>query len=102
MADILGQGLSPKDAIARLTACARQARYPELNRLQARYGEAAAEITTGTRWRMAQPDNFETGSSVLSVQVKTPEQLARAVAELEELAASPAWAGLWNLGSGND
>ncbi|MBG0790737.1 MAG: hypothetical protein H0S80_09595 [Desulfovibrionaceae bacterium] len=98
----LGQGLSPKDAIARLTACARQVRHPELGRLQARYAEAAAEITAGTRWRMAQPDNFETGSSELSVQVKTPEQLSRAARELTELAESPAWGKLWDLGSGNE
>lgn len=102
MPEVLGQGLSPKDAIARLTACARQARYPELNRLRARYDEAAAAITSGTRWRMAQPDNFETGASELSVQVKTPEQLAQAVKELAELAASPSWDRLWTLGSGNE
>lgn len=102
MPALLGQGLSPKDAIARLTGAAREARHPELNRLQSRYAEAASAITAGTRWRMAQPDNFETGSSELSVQIKTPEQLARAVKELEALAASPAWGRLWTLGSGDD
>ena len=102
MTAVLDQGLSPKDAIARLTACARQARYPELNRLQARYAETASEITAGTRWRMAQPDNFETGSSELTVQVKTPEQLSQAVTELNEMAGSSAWGKLWDLGSGNE
>ena len=99
---ILGQGLSPKDAIARLSAAARQARYPELSRLQDRFVSAAGEITTGTRWRMAQPNNFETGGSELTVQVKDADQLAQAVRDLERLAASPAWEKIWNLGSLND
>ena len=99
---ILAQGLSPKDAIARLAAAARQARHPELTRLHDRYGSEAAEITTSTPWRMTQPDNFETGGSELTVQVKNAEQLTKAVKALNELADSPAWAKIWILGSQND
>ena len=99
---ILAQGLSPKDAIARLAAAARQVRHPELTSLRDRYVSAAAEITTATPWRMTQPDNFETGSSELTVQVKNAEQLAEAARSLKELAESPAWAKIWVLGSQND
>ena len=102
MSAILAQGLSPKDAIARLTAAARQARHPELTRLKDRYAAVAAEITAGTKWRMNQPDNFETGGSELTIQIKDREQLARAVKDMGELAASPAWHKLWSLGSGNE
>ena len=100
MTALLSQGLSPKDAIARLTAAARQARYPELSRLQAKFTDAAGEITTGTRWRMVQPNNFETGGSELTIQVKDADQLRQAVKDLEDMAVSPAWDKIWNLGGG--
>lgn len=99
---ILSQGLSPKDAIARLSAVARQARYPELTRLQNQFTTASGEITAGTRWRMTQPNNFETGGSELTIQVKDAAQLAQAVKDLETLADSPAWDTIWTLGGQND
>jgi ParB family chromosome partitioning protein len=95
----LAQGLSPKDAIARLSTAARQARHPELTRLQERYAAIAAEITAGTKWRMNQPDSFETGGSELTIQIKNGEQLTQAVKDLENMAASTAWNKLWSLGS---
>lgn len=102
MTTILNQGLSPKDAIARLSAAARQARYPELSKLQDRFASAAGEITAGTGWRMTQPNNFETGGSELAVQVKDEDQLAQAVKDLEALAASSAWTKVWKLGNQDD
>lgn len=99
MDTVLIQGLSPKDAIARLSAAARQARHPGLTRLKDQYAAVAAEITAGTKWRMNQPDNFETGGSELTIQVKNAGQLAQAVQDLEGLAASPAWDKLWLPGS---
>ncbi len=100
--DIMKQGLSPKDAIARLAAAAKLIRYPELSKLQEKFATAAREITGGTRWRMTQPNNFETGVSELTVQVKDAAQLANAVKEMEALAASSAWEKIWNLGSQDD
>ncbi|BDQ35653.1 hypothetical protein SYK_00130 [Pseudodesulfovibrio nedwellii] len=102
MIKILSQGLSPKDTIARLANAARLARYPELTKLQDRFTAAAGEITGGTRWRMIQPNNFETGGAELTVQIKDAAQLKRAVAEMTDLADAPAWEKLWKLGSGND
>jgi len=102
MVKILSQSLSPKDAIARLANAARLARYPELTKLQDRFTAAAGEITAGTRWRMVQPNNFETGGAELTVQIKDAEQLKRAVEEMANLADAPAWEKLWKLGSGND
>jgi len=102
MDEVPTQGLSPKDAMARLTALARQARYPALSALQAEFDRAAREITAGTAWRMAQPNNFETGGSELAVQVKTPAQLAKALEDLKDVAAQPGWARLWNLGGSRD
>ncbi|NDV17876.1 hypothetical protein GO013_00395 [Pseudodesulfovibrio sp. JC047] len=99
---ILSQGLSPKDAIARLTTAARLARYPELTKLQDRFTAAAGEITSGTRWRMNQPNNFETGGAELTVQIKDAEQLERAVVEMADIAKASAWEKVWKLGSGND
>ncbi|QGY40834.1 hypothetical protein GM415_12090 [Pseudodesulfovibrio cashew] len=99
---ILQQGLSPKDAIARLTSAAKAARYPSLSRLQARFVEIAGELSTGTRWRLTQPNNFETGGAELSIQVKNAAQLADAVEQLQAMAGQSAWEKLWNLGGQDD
>lgn len=99
---IMGQGLSPKDTIARLTSAARIARYPELSSLQKRFSTAAQELTTGTRWRINQPDNFETGGAELTIQIKDATQLARAVKELETMAERSPWQEMWQLGGSND
>lgn len=102
MTNILQQGLSPKDAIARLCAAAKTARYPELSSLQNRFDRAATGITAGTRWRMAQPDNFETGGAELIIQVKNETQLTKAVEDLEIMAGVPTWREIWTLGGKND
>ena len=98
LTDILGEGLSPKDAIARLAGAARLVRYPHLSALQDDFNRAAREITAGTGWRLAQPNNFETGGAELSIQVRTPAQLAKAAEDLETMAGLSPWDTLWNLG----
>ena len=98
MHSMLGGDLSPKDAIARLCTAARQIRYPELTRLRDRFDGAARTVTAGTRWRLTQPDNFETSGAELTVRVKDAGQLAAAVEELNGLAGSPAWKDVFNPG----
>lgn len=100
--EILKQGLSPKDAIARLTAATKAHRYPELTSLQTTFSKAAREITAGTRWRMAQPNNFETGGAELTIQVKDAAQLEKAVKELDSMSTLSPWNDLWKLGGKND
>ncbi|MDD3313466.1 ParB N-terminal domain-containing protein [Pseudodesulfovibrio sp.] len=102
MADVPALGLSPKDAMARLVALARQTRYPALSALQAEFEETARELSAGTAWRVVQPNNFETGGAELTIQVKTPAQLARAVDDLDAMAAKPGWEKLWNMGGRRD
>lgn len=102
MTEILRQGLSPKDAIARLCAAARTVRFPELSTLQDRFVKLAGGLTAGTRWRMTQPNNFETGGSELTVQVKDAAQLERAVEELDTMAKASAWDEIWGLGGKHD
>lgn len=99
---IVAQGLSPKDGIARLTTAMKAARYPELSRLQDDFAKAAKELTAGTRWRMSQPNNFETGGAELTVQIKDADQLLRAVRELETMAGMSPWKTLWKLGGQHD
>jgi len=100
--DILKQGLSPKDAITRLTTAMKAARYPELSQLQDDFAKAARELTAGTRWRMNQPNNFETSGAELSVQIKNSSQLAKAIKELETMAGMSPWQTMWKLGGQND
>ncbi|MEZ7198403.1 hypothetical protein [Pseudodesulfovibrio karagichevae] len=102
MPALLDQGLSPKDAIARLCAAARQVRHPELSRLRERFEAAARTVTGGTAWKLAQPDNFETDGAELSVRVKDPDHLARAVEELQRMADNPAWKTVFHPGGDND
>lgn len=102
MNDILQQGLSPKDAIARLCTAAKTARYPKLNSLQEAFTKSAAEITAETRWRLTQPNNFETGGAELTIQVKDESQLHKAVQELESMARASTWKKVWGLGSTNE
>lgn len=102
MIDVLRQGLSPKDAIARLCSAARIARFPELSRLQDRFVNIAGGLTTGTRWRLVQPNNFETGGAELTIQVKDASQLERAVSDLETMAKASAWDEIWGLGGTHD
>ncbi len=102
LADTLSQGLSPKDAIARLTAGARLARFPHLATLQDDFNRAAREITAGTAWRVTQPNNFETGGAELSIQARNNDQLAKAVKDLETMAGLSPWTTLWNLGGKHD
>ncbi|WP_207262509.1 hypothetical protein [Desulfovibrio sp. Huiquan2017] len=102
MNDLLGQGLSPKDAIARLCAAARQVRHPELTRLRERFDAAARTVTAGTDWRLAQPDNFETDGAELSVWIKDRDQLAGAVEALRAMADNPAWETVFRPGGEHD
>jgi ParB family chromosome partitioning protein len=102
MTDVPVQQLSPKDAMARLAASAKSARYPSLSALEARFDAAARELAAGTRWRVSQPDNFETGGVELSVRIADPEQLGRALRELAAMADRPQWATLWTTDASND
>lgn len=100
--EILRQGLSPKDCIAKLTATVKNTRYPELSALQERFARAAREITAGSRWRLNQPNNFETGGAELTIQVKDAGQLAKAMEDLEAMSSDSTWNELWRLGGKND
>ena len=102
MTDILKQGLSPKDTIARLCTVAKAARYPELSRLQNTFTKAASELSAGTRWRVIQPNNFETGGAELTIQIKDKAQLKKAVQDLETMAGLSTWNEIWGLGGKND
>ena len=102
MAEIMKQGLSPKDTIARLCSAAKATRYPELTLLQDRFSKAARNISAGTKWQMLQPNNFETGGAELTIHVKDETQLKKAVKDLETMAGFPAWDEIWGLGGRND
>lgn len=100
------EGLSPKDAMAGLTALARAARYPALLRLETDSARLGREICAGTSWKITRADQFETPAVDLTVRVSRPDQLARAVADLAKAAASPLWPRLLGLaeadGTGGD
>nr|WP_231117011.1 ParB/RepB/Spo0J family partition protein [Pseudodesulfovibrio alkaliphilus] len=96
------RGLSPKDAMSRLAALAREARHPTLSAMQARFTAAASDLTTGTRWRITQPDHFETDGVELSARIASPDQLERAVRDLQIMAERPSWHQLWKATTDHD
>ena len=96
--ETLRADLSPKDAMARLTQAARRLRYPELTRMERDFEADVAAMAVGTAWRIAQPDQFESGNVELCVRVSSRNGLQRAVRDLNDL-ASPSrtgWDALWD------
>ena len=85
--DILAGGLSPKDAMSRITQEMRLMRYPALSGMERDFLEAARAVSAGTSWRVAQPDLFESDAVELSVRLTSPEGLRAASAELVRIAA---------------
>lgn len=88
---ILGAGLSPKDTIARITAEIRRVRFPGLTRLERDFGDAARGIVAGTGWRLAQPDQFETGFVDMSIRLSCRADVTRAAHDLGVMVSSADW-----------
>lgn len=93
--DSVQANLSPKDAMARIAARVRALRYPELTRLEQRATDTARVLAAGTRWRMVQPDQFESDSVELAARVRSPAEVQQAVAELVRMAEHAEWAAFW-------
>jgi len=93
--EILNQNLSPKDAMARLSAKARGLRYPTLSRLEEDFAEASRGLSAGTAWEVAPSKNFEARAVTLSARIKDRDQLIKAVQDLENMAKSGVWETLW-------
>ncbi|MDY7002065.1 MAG: hypothetical protein SVS15_09840, partial [Thermodesulfobacteriota bacterium] len=93
--EILKQNLSPKDAVARLSAKARALRYPTVVRLEQDFAAASGELSAGTAWEVAPSRNFEAGSVTLSARIRDRDQLIKAVRDLENMAGSGLWETLW-------
>lgn len=85
--EILAEGLSPKDAMARISRQVRQRRFPRLCALERDFAEASRRVASGTRWRIAQPDQFESDTVELSARAKNADDIRAASAELARLAA---------------
>lgn len=84
---LLATGLSPKDAMGRITQEARRLRYPRLTGMERNFAETARKVSAGTGWRVTQPDFFESDAVELSVRVTSPDELRMAGEELVRMAA---------------
>lgn len=82
----LASDLSPKDAMARITAEIRALRYPELTALERNFAAAARRISAGTGWRLTQPDQFETEAVDMSVRLACAADVGRAARQLADMA----------------
>lgn len=98
VASLLREDLSPKDAMGRLVHAARGVRYPELSRMEGALREVARRMTAGTRFRLTQPDQFESDEVELSVRLSNGAQLRQAALDLTRIADSADRAGLFSGG----
>jgi ParB family chromosome partitioning protein len=85
--EILAVGLSPKDAMGRITQEVRLRRFPRLSDMERDFSEAARRVGTGTRWRITQPDLFESNAVEFSARPTSPAGLRELSAELARIAA---------------
>lgn len=84
---ILAEGLSPKDTMTRISQQVRQRRFPRLSAMEREFAETARRVAAGTRWRIVQPDQFESDAVELAVRVRNADELRAASTELARLAA---------------
>lgn len=85
--DILAGGLSPKDAMNRITQEVRLLRYPALSGMERDFLTAARAVSAGTRWRVTQPDLFESDAVEVCARLTSPDAVRAASAELARIAA---------------
>lgn len=95
VSEMLGADLSPKDAMGRITMAVRRLRYPTLSGMEERFARAAQTVTAGTKWKIVQPDQFESSAVELHVRVSSLDALRDAVRDLDKLATSEACANLF-------
>lgn len=79
---ILDAGLSPRDAMARIVQEVRRRRSPHLSDLERNFDEAVHGAAAGTRWRITQPDAFESDTVEFTARLTTPDQVRQASREL--------------------
>ncbi|MBU4526088.1 MAG: hypothetical protein KUA37_09055 [Desulfomicrobium sp.] len=87
LGETLAAGLSPKDTMSRITQEVRRLRYPMLAGMERDFAETARKVSAGTRWRVTQPDLFESDAVEVSVRVTSAGELRAAGAELVRMAA---------------
>ncbi len=97
LGEILAAGLSPRDAMTRILHEVRLQRYPVLSDMEREFIDTARRVSAGTRWRVVQPDVFESNAVELSVRLTSPAELHAASAELVRIAAREDLGGLFPL-----
>ncbi len=93
-----GQKESPKDAVGRFCKAAKELRYPQLSELEGTHNRIVSELCAGTKWQVLPVGNFETGEVMIQTRFKNREMMSKAIADLESIADSSGWDGLFELG----
>jgi ParB family chromosome partitioning protein len=73
--------------MARISQQVRLRRFPRLSAMERDFAEAARRVAAGTRWRIVQPDQFESDAVEMTVRVRNVDELRAAGAELARLAS---------------
>lgn len=93
---LFAAGLSPKDCMSRLGHAVRKLRFPVLCAKEAAFETLAKSVSSGTRWRITQPDQFESGAVDLAIRIGSGEDVERACRDLTAVAAHPSWKEYWS------
>ncbi len=88
---MMGLDLSPKDTMTRMVEAVRWARYPRLCRQERSLRKRSRDVVAGSRWRLEQPDHFETRSVELSTRITSRKELEERVKELRQIAQDRVW-----------
>lgn len=95
---VLHLDLSPKDMMLRVLTVVRNERFPRLSALENKFKNKAAEVTEGSRWRLVQPDRFETGAVEFLTRIRSKVELEQRIQELKVLARHDLWNDLKHAG----
>ena len=90
--------LSPKDTMVKIIEAARAARYPRLCSQEREFRKRAQDVVAGSKWRLDQPDHFETRVVEFSTRISSRAELHDRVEELAQIARDRVWTDLGSTG----
>lgn len=79
---VLESGLAPQDALQTLSTQTKALRYPQLDKMERRFGELAKRLFGSSRWDVAPSPNFESDSVELRLRARSVGDLRAATRAL--------------------
>jgi hypothetical protein len=90
------QELSPKDAQQAVMHRVRQARFPELSRLERDFDHLRSQVEGRTGWRIQPEQHFETNGLTLQARIRSQADAEQVLSELRSIVESPELKRIWS------